>query len=525
LLELCAALAIYWLFRQRNAHAVEWIDRALSRPGGNPASRAACLVVKSWALWPLGRLDEQQHVTEQADVLTATLPGTPIRAGVLRTLAVQAVFGGRFDRASTCADQADACARATGDPWQIAVAAYVRALAAGDRRELRARVDRAASLLQHTEDAHHLADLFHVAGHRALVSGDYDDAAELLARAATLIRGLGELFEWMKVRGKSGLAALLTEDLAGAVAAFREQLELARELVVLPAAGEGLRGLAAVAARDGDLDRAARLYGAAGAHRYGQPEHPFDVRVRETFIAPARVRHGRKPGTRRRAPAPRWASMTPSPTPSTKRSRSLPPSPCRPASVPERDGPPLQYSRCSPAGRGTAALGRASSSVWRPAGPCGCRMLANPCGSSPRLRVRTRRWTMRGRPSASAADESEQRPSRGGRTADCSFPRCGRLLPYAAHARSGRGSSVESMLTPRSHPLGEASARSTAARDDCGSSGARVCRRPSRRLHPSHSRERLSTPGGGYVDAPSHYGAAYCAAARRKVSTATTRRW
>jgi tetratricopeptide (TPR) repeat protein len=172
------------------------------------------------------------------------------------------------------------------------VAAYVRALAAGDRRELRARVDRAASLLQHTEDAHHLADLFLVAGHRALVSGDYDDAAELLGRAGTLIRELGEPFDWMKVRGMSGLAALLTEDFAGAVAAFREQLELARELVALPAAGEGLRGLAAVAARDGDLDRAGRLCGAAGAHRYGQPEHPFDVRVRETFIAPAQVRHG-----------------------------------------------------------------------------------------------------------------------------------------------------------------------------------------------------------------------------------------
>ena len=61
---------------------------------------------------------------------------------------------------------------------------------------------------------------------------------------------------------------------------------------MLPVAFEGLRGLAAVAARHGDLDRAARLYGAAGAHRYGEPEHPVDVRVRDTFFAPARARHG-----------------------------------------------------------------------------------------------------------------------------------------------------------------------------------------------------------------------------------------
>ena len=114
-----------------------------------------------------------------------------------------------------------------------------------------------------------------------------------LARAVALTRELDDPFQWMLVqRQVAGLAALLTDDIAGAAAAFREQLELARELVVLPAAFEGLRGLAAVAARHGDLDRAARLYGAAEAHRYGQPEHPVDVRVRDTFFAPARARHG-----------------------------------------------------------------------------------------------------------------------------------------------------------------------------------------------------------------------------------------
>ena len=125
-----------------------------------------------------------------------------------------------------------------------------------------------------------------------MASGDDDDAAEFLARAVALTRELDDPFMSMLVRGKSGLAALFTDDTAGAAAAFREALELARELVVLPVALDGLRGLAAIAARHGDLDRAARLYGAAEAHRYGQPELPVDVRFRDTFIAPARVRHG-----------------------------------------------------------------------------------------------------------------------------------------------------------------------------------------------------------------------------------------
>ena len=187
---------------------------------------------------------------------------------MLRTRAVHETVNGRLDLASAFAEQADVCARATGDPWLIAVAAYARALAAGDRRELRARVDRAASLLEQAGDAYHLADLFYYAGYRALSSGDDDDAAEFLARAVALTRELDDPFLWMLVRGKWGLAALFTDDTAGAAAAFREALELARELVVLPVAFEGLRGLAAIAARHGDLDRAARLYGAAGAHRY-----------------------------------------------------------------------------------------------------------------------------------------------------------------------------------------------------------------------------------------------------------------
>ena len=147
-------------------------------------------------------------------------------------------------------------------------------------------------MLEQTGDAYHLADLFESAGFRALWSQSDDDAAEFLARAVAVTRELDNPLEWMFVCGSSGLAALFRHDIAGATAAFREQLELARELVVLPAAYKGLDGLAALAALDGDPERAARLHGAAGAHRYGEPENPADVRVRDTFFAPARARHG-----------------------------------------------------------------------------------------------------------------------------------------------------------------------------------------------------------------------------------------
>ena len=74
--------------------------------------------------------------------------------------------------------------------------------------------------------------------------------------------------------------------------AFSEELTLCRELVVRPFASEGLAGLAATATVHDDLDRAARLYGAAGSHRYGEPEDRVTERLHTIYFEPARTRHG-----------------------------------------------------------------------------------------------------------------------------------------------------------------------------------------------------------------------------------------
>jgi hypothetical protein len=74
---------------------------------------------------------------------------------------------------------------------------------------------------------------------------------------------------------------------------FREELMLSRELAAMPFAHEGLLGLAAVAAAHDDVERAARLSGAAEAHRYGQPKDPVDERIDASFFEPAR-RHCRR---------------------------------------------------------------------------------------------------------------------------------------------------------------------------------------------------------------------------------------
>ena len=172
------------------------------------------------------------------------------------------------------------------------MAAYAYAMAAPGITELRARVDRAADLLDEVGNVYYLADLFAAAAYAALQMGGERDAKEFVDRATPATRALADPYQWMLLRGNFGLAALLTGDTDAARNAFREELKLCGELVHLPFVSEGLAGLGAVSAVRGDDDRAARLAGAAAAHRYGEPKDPVDARLDATFFQPARTRHG-----------------------------------------------------------------------------------------------------------------------------------------------------------------------------------------------------------------------------------------
>ena len=292
-LELAAALAEYWLARNRFADVVAFIDQALSKPGAEGALelRIRLLCRKSGAMWPLGRKPEQPAIMAEATALARTLGDPAVLSRVLSDNAAHELYG-RVDLASALADESLSWAKAAGDPWILAMAARARALTAASPADLRERVDEATALLQSVGNAFFLADVFHMGAFRALRNGSDDDASRFAGRAAALQREFDDPFIWMLLQRKVGLAALFTGDTEAARDAFREQLEHSRDLVVQPAAFEALYGLAAVAAADDDLDRAARLYGAAATFRHGDPENEIDTRLHATFFEPARTRRG-----------------------------------------------------------------------------------------------------------------------------------------------------------------------------------------------------------------------------------------
>jgi hypothetical protein len=175
----------------------------------------------------------------------------------------------------------------------------------GDRRDLRDRVDEAAALLSDVGNFSQLANLLTSAAYASLCLGSEHDATDFATRATPLARKLSTEFERMINSGNLGLAALLTGETDTASHAFREELALCRDLVVGIAVGEGLSGLAAVAVVDGDDERAARLVGAADAHRYDRPEDAVDARLKRCSSGPPAHDAERTHGMRPRAQAAR----------------------------------------------------------------------------------------------------------------------------------------------------------------------------------------------------------------------------
>ena len=113
----------------------------------------------------------------------------------------------------------------------------------------------------------------------------------MLDRALPLARELGDPRLLAFVWGNLGFEALFTGELDRARSAFDEQLRLCRKHVFWVGA-EGLTGLAAIAARRGDPERAARLQGAATARWACTTNADVTAELEEHFFAPARARHG-----------------------------------------------------------------------------------------------------------------------------------------------------------------------------------------------------------------------------------------
>ena len=133
-------------------------------------------------------------------------------------------------------------------------------------------------------------------GYAALVDGRLHEALELFEEALPLADELGSPYGRFAVNGNLGLAQLFLDHLEAAAEALRRSLTAAREGAI-EEIDEALFALAALAVRQGDLERAARLAGAGRAH-VPATLNAFEQRIDELldaeYLAVARHRLGER---------------------------------------------------------------------------------------------------------------------------------------------------------------------------------------------------------------------------------------
>jgi tetratricopeptide (TPR) repeat protein len=191
-------------------------------------------------------------------------------------------------RRRALAEEALTYAREAGDDRLVALALLERA-AAIPLEDDTGELDQAAAALRKLGGARPLLALYTNASYGAIKAGRPEAAGPFLAQAVPLARDLGDPVFLAITWGNVGMEALLTDDLDRARSAFEEQVRLCREHVLRHVAAEGLGGLAAIEARCGDPERAARLLGAATAiGSIGDAD--VEPQLEERFFAPARLR-------------------------------------------------------------------------------------------------------------------------------------------------------------------------------------------------------------------------------------------
>ena len=215
-------------------------------------------------------------------------------AEALIALSIDTDQAGERDQAADLARQALELARTTDDDWLIAWALGAQVLRIG--RELPTRTgatrSKASTCLRRCGDRMQLSIALGNLGYAAMAAGDYAAAAPDLDEAVALAEELEDrrLLPFHIVN--RGLLHVLQGADTPAARDFARTLQLCRESGEPLPVSEALTGLAAIAARRGDMKLTARLSGAADAQRVFQAVGVPELRLRQQVIDPARAPGG-----------------------------------------------------------------------------------------------------------------------------------------------------------------------------------------------------------------------------------------
>jgi predicted ATPase/DNA-binding SARP family transcriptional activator len=217
-------------------------------------------------------------------------------AGISETLSSLAVSVGVYagDLAGEHRYAIQAChhARLAGDDGLLGQALGKLAVVSGTKR--RAILEQAAALLIPLGDYREVAMAYSNAAYMSLIDDNIEEATTFLDTALHTVGNIEDPLETEIILSNMGLARLFSGDLEQARDAFERALQLCVQYDFREPAGEGLAGLAAVAAAQGRDATAARLRGAARAGGYPPAtlDRRIDQRLERDYVAAARTRYG-----------------------------------------------------------------------------------------------------------------------------------------------------------------------------------------------------------------------------------------
>ena len=295
-LRFAGAIGTYaWLANARE-QANRWYPRALSVAGPDAPLALRARAMLAWAdnAWP-GRPDLKRTIG--ALELFRRLDDDVGIARSLVSVSNALSFGGDYEGGRRAAEEALGHARSTGDPVLVGEALAQIALGIPRIEDALPFVRESLALLRAAGALDRMVRVLSTAGMAALREDAYDRAEELEREALDAAAEIADPATLGLVYGNTGLAALLGGRHDAARAAFRNELVTAHAHALDLFYFEGLLGLAAFAAANGDDHRAAVLEAAAWAlnsYPVGESEAPVYERLEQRFIAAARERLGRE---------------------------------------------------------------------------------------------------------------------------------------------------------------------------------------------------------------------------------------
>ncbi len=266
--ELTGPLEAEWFARLELEH--DNLRAALAYFLEQDAERALRLAVALRRFWQVrGYLGEGRRVTEAALADAGEAPAIS-RAKALNSLGVLAGEQGDLDSAGTFLEGSLAASREANDPWRVAAALNNLgniALYRGESEDARKRYEEAAAVWRELGDTAGVCVAVENLGSVALGQGEIDRAVELFEEAAELAERSGRVRDLASTRRSLARALLLKGETERPVQFVEESLTLSQELGDRHGMAESLDVLAGLAAVGGDGEKAAALFGAAGALR------------------------------------------------------------------------------------------------------------------------------------------------------------------------------------------------------------------------------------------------------------------